>query len=139
MELALAFAGWCFLVCSLKGVGGYRIPDQYGLDEPFTVSELYPSCVDILDVWPTPNSVLKPFREETLFTDYIVQLWFTRPLEVQLDSVVSLSVTTTCLLNFLPIYATYFGGSERNLLVYFRIPNYFKFARLVGSLWLLNV
>lgn len=139
MELVGARWYYVLLLCSfvLPGAGNYseniiNLPDLYSLDEPFTASELFPSCVDILDIWPTPNSILKPYMEESTFSDYIIQLWFSRPLKVQLDSVVTLSVSINKLLNLVPYYATYFGGSERNLLAYFRIPNNLKFARLVN-------
>ena len=125
------------IICSLLLHAGtcsktINFPDHYGLNEQFTVSELPPSCVDLIDVWPTPNTFLKPFRVDNLFSDYSIQLWFSRPVEVPLNPFVSVSVSNTKILNLLPYYTSYFGGSERNLLVFFRIPNGLKFVRLVN-------
>lgn len=103
------------------------ISDNYG---HYTQSEFYPSCVDIVDVWPQPNSVLKPFHEYSSYADYMMKVTFSRPVEIpklQMSYAI-LSVSTISPLNFYPYYARFSQGSEKVLWLYFRIANSMRYV-----------
>ena len=106
-------------------------------DELLTVYD--PSCIDIIDVWPPPYSILRPIFNKVQgdnFKDYVVKITFSRPLKFRtrwwwrrLGSPVSLSISVTKLLKFSPYYyVQHFYGSERTFLFYFRIPESMRYA-----------
>lgn len=96
--------------------------------EYFSVSELYPSCVDVLDVLPPPYSILRHFRQHPLHADYVMKITFSRSvLLAQLKvSYFSLTVSAVTPMFLYPYYLRYSHGSERSIWVYFRIPNEMK-------------
>lgn len=113
-------------VVSLSNKREYEFNHDYR-----SVPDQYPSCVDIVDIWPPPNSVLRPIHEHATFADYVMKITFSRPVVFgKIDkSYVTLSISTINLLGFHPLYSRYLYGSERTLLVYFRVANSMKFIQ----------
>lgn len=95
------------------------LPEDYDFNEHHSLSDQYPSCVDIVDVWPPPHSVLSPIHKHTGYADYVIKLVFSRPIAEKLNkSYITLSVSTIKPLNFQPFYL---HANCRSLWVYFRI------------------
>ena len=122
----------CLSLLIIYLLGGMNTLYQYGTNNPYTLSEFNTTCVDLVDVFPVPNSVLRPVSEGAKFTDYAFHFWYSHPLKIRTVPVAYLSVSFTQ--NIFPFYATYYGESESSILAYFRIPNNFKIARLVCML-----
>lgn len=99
--------------------------------ESFTPSELYPACVDVTDIWPPPNSILEPVNEDTWFSDYSIAITFSRPIKFHslANPIGSLSVSATKFLDFYPYYSRFVYGSERSILLLFRIPNSLRYIK----------
>lgn len=107
--------------------------NDYGFLTWYTVSELYPSCVNIVDIWPLPNSVLKPFNDSGLFAVYLIKVTFSRSVRVLSHErsriFFSLSVSTSKPLKFRPYYYRHTVSSERTFWLYFRVPTYMQYVQ----------
>ena len=102
-----------------------RVLGYYSFFENFTVADVFPTCADIVDVWPPPNSVLKPLRVNSLHEVHVIRVTFSRSIVVKnyTKPYFTLSVSTIQPLMFLPYYYRYSYGSEKSFWVYFRIPH----------------
>lgn len=96
-----------------------------------TISELYPSCVDVVNVWPPPNSILKPLQEYSSYAVYVIKVTFSRQIKLaNLNrTYISFSISTINPLNFSPYYTKYSYGSGRSLWTYFKVLNFMKYVR----------
>lgn len=107
-----------------------HVVDKYDFSEHQLVSSQYPSCVDVVDVWPSPHSVWRPIYQHNGYADYLLKLTFSRPiLEKSNKSYVTLSTSTIKPLYFQPFYSQYSHGSERSLWVYFRVTDSMKYIQ----------
>ena len=98
------------------------LPKEYSFNEHHSLSDQYPSCVDIVDVWPPPHSVLRPMHKHTGYADYMIRITFSRPIREKSKyvSYVTLSVSTIKPLSFQPFYSLV---GSRSIWTYFRIAN----------------
>jgi len=117
---------WWSFVTIYSSVADYR----YGINNPFTNSEFNSTCVDLINVFPVPNTVLNPTLEEALFTDYSFHLWFSHPIKIHTVPIAYLSMSLV--LKLFPYYSTYYGESETSMVIYFRVPNELKVSRLAN-------
>ena len=47
-------------------------------------SDVFPSCVEVVEVWPPPNSALKPFNEShNSFVYYAFRITFSKPVDIE--------------------------------------------------------
>ena len=141
MFLSLLFSSFLLLHCEAQ----FRNPIRLTLtefNEQLATNDRYPSCVDVVDVRPPPNSILEPFNQEDLFGDYAIQVkysrpysrsplgnasfkgvWFARPEKGGL--ILSVSTTNIIFNNdtiFSPYHVQALYGSEMSHLYIFRLP-----------------
>ena len=58
---------------------GFIYPDQH-----FPSSDAFPSCVEVVEVWPPPHSALKPFNEShNTFVYYKFRITFSKPVDIE--------------------------------------------------------
>ena len=86
-------------------------------------SNYFPTCVDVIDIYPYPYSILTPRLSNGLYT---VQVTFSRPVRL-LEEVVHKSFFLTPMLTsevegYYADYVEQFWGNERTMIVYFKIP-----------------
>lgn len=55
----------------------------FNADQLPGLSEAFPSCVEVADVWPPPHSALKPFSTQNSLVYYALRITFTRPVEIE--------------------------------------------------------
>ena len=55
-------------------------PTQQYADDPEILGETFPSCVEVIEVWPEPYSLLKPSAIDSQFVHYEFRLKFSRPI-----------------------------------------------------------
>ena len=87
--------------------------------------------MDLIDVWPPPNSMLVPIYEDDADKagHFVFKLTFSRPVFFN-KSYVSLSLSTTInLLALHPYYSQSSYGSRKSLWVYFRVMNSVKYIQ----------
>lgn len=54
-------------------------PDQHS-----PLSDAFPSCVEVVEVWPPPHSVLEPFAEtHSALVHYAVRITFSKPVGIE--------------------------------------------------------
>ena len=96
-----------------------------------TESEVYPSCVDVVDIWPPPYSVLQSLHEYPSYSVYVIKVSFSRQVKlVNLSKTyISFTVSTIHPLKFSPYYTKYAYGSGRAIWGYFRVFNSVKYTR----------
>ncbi len=96
----------------------------------YSTSNYESTCVDLMEIFPVPNSVLKPISEKNDFSDYLFHFWYSHPFVVHTAPIAYLSISLTSII--VPQYAAYYGESESSMITYFRIPSNLKIARLVS-------
>lgn len=105
----------------------------YEFEAGSSISELYPSCVDVVNIWPPPNSILKPLYEYSTYAVYVIKVTFSR--QVKLASVsktyISFSMSTINPLNFSPYYTKHSYGSGRSIWTYFQVTKFMRYIRYI--------
>lgn len=128
---------------------GYR---YYKYHENLVVGEYFPSCVEVINVWPPPNSILTPttvhHETTTSTTQYLFRITFSRQVTIgHLDTTsgwqpevkhlpirkyhpfslnnvapVFLSPSQTAVERYYPHRVVNWHGSSREFLFYFSLP-----------------
>ena len=60
------------------------LEDFISPDQHIPSSDVFPSCVEVVEVWPPPHSALKPFNEShNTFVYYTFRITFSKPVNVE--------------------------------------------------------
>lgn len=104
------------------------LSNGYDFENGTKVYETYSSCVDNVDIWPPPYSILKPLRQYISYTVYVIKVILSHQVKfANLNKTyISFSISTINPLEFGPYYTKYSGKS---LLAYFKVPNPMKYVR----------
>lgn len=106
------------------------IPNNYGVNDYYTISEVFPTCEDLVDVWPVPNSVLEPILTSAEYEVYVFRVTFSRPvLPRGKRPYFTLTFSTIKPLTYLPYYYRYSYGSQRSLWLYFKVSLSMKYLQ----------
>lgn len=106
---------------------------SYGANNPYTISDSNSTCVDLMEIFPVPNSILKPIFEGEDFSDYLFHFWYSHPIKIHTAPIAYLSISFSLNSSIYPYYAAYYGEGETSVMSYFRIPSDLKIARLVAK------
>ena len=115
---------WCVSLMILIVHSRSLSDNIVGENLPFeSNSNYFPTCVDVIDIYPYPYSILTPRLSNGLYT---VQVTFSRPVRL-LEEVVHKSFFLTPMLTsevegYYADYVEQFWGNERTMIVYFKIP-----------------
>lgn len=83
MTAALTFVSLLFLTQSAMlevASQSFLPPDQHS-----PLSDAFPSCVEVVEVWPPPHSVLEPFAEtHSALVHYTLRITFSKPVGIEI-------------------------------------------------------
>ena len=127
---SLTFVSLLFLIQSAMlevASQSFLPPDQHS-----PLSNSFPSCVEVVEVWPPPHSVLEPFAEtQSALVHYALQITFSKPVGIEtLDTTggyqpfgdiapVFFSPSPTNLTRYYPHRLKNWHGSDRTFMAYF--------------------
>lgn len=89
------------------------------------VGNYFPSCLDIIDVYPYPHSTLKPVGEYGGYTVYTIQVTFSKAITLytrkELSTFILTPLLTTENLDVSTEYIQSWHGSERKYVLFFHV------------------
>ena len=89
------------------------------------VSNYFPSCLDIIDVYPYPHSILKPVGEYEGHSVYTIQVTFSKAIthytKTKMSTFVLAPLLTEKKLDVSTKYVHRWRGSERKYALFFHI------------------